>query len=61
MFPLFPLGQVVATPGALAALERAKQSVAFFLDRITGARSLGSVHNLHPHALACYDQRRSRP
>jgi hypothetical protein len=24
MFPLFPLGQVVATPGALAALERAK-------------------------------------
>jgi len=25
MFPLFPLGQIVATPGALAALERAKQ------------------------------------
>jgi hypothetical protein len=24
MFPLFPLGQIVATPGALAALERAK-------------------------------------
>jgi len=23
MFPLFPLGQIVATPGALAALERA--------------------------------------
>src|SRR5258708_8089110 len=26
MFPLFPLGQIVATPGALAALERAKQT-----------------------------------
>jgi hypothetical protein len=25
MFPLFPLGQIVATAGALAALERAKQ------------------------------------
>jgi len=25
MFPLFPLGQIVATPGALATLERAKQ------------------------------------
>jgi hypothetical protein len=25
MFPLFPLGQIVATPGTLAALERAKQ------------------------------------
>jgi hypothetical protein len=25
MFPLFPLGQIVATSGALAALERAKQ------------------------------------
>ena len=25
MFALFPLGQIVATPGALAALERAKQ------------------------------------
>jgi hypothetical protein len=25
MFPLFPLGQIVATPGAVAALERAKR------------------------------------
>jgi hypothetical protein len=25
MLALFPLGQIVATPGALAALERAKQ------------------------------------
>ncbi len=25
MFTLFPLGQIVATPGTLAALERAKQ------------------------------------
>jgi len=33
MVALFPLGQVVATPGALAALERAKQTVTFFLDR----------------------------
>jgi hypothetical protein len=33
MFPLFPLGQIVATPGALAALERAKQPLTCFLDR----------------------------
>ena len=26
MFSLFPLGQIVATPGALAALERAQQA-----------------------------------
>jgi hypothetical protein len=25
MLPLFPLGQIVATPGALAALEREQQ------------------------------------
>jgi hypothetical protein len=30
---LFPLGQVVATPGALRALERAEQSPIEFLDR----------------------------
>jgi hypothetical protein len=30
---LFPLGQIVATPGALAALERAKQPPACFLVR----------------------------
>ena len=33
MFPLFPLGQIVATPGALATLERAKQPVSSFLAR----------------------------
>ena len=29
--PLFPLGQIVATPGALAALEKAGQRVEEFL------------------------------
>ena len=29
----FPLGRVVATPGALAALEKAEQLPAVFLDR----------------------------
>ena len=33
MFPLFPLGQIVATPGALATLERAKQPPTSFLAR----------------------------
>jgi hypothetical protein len=33
MFALFPLGQVVATPGALAAIERAKQPASCFLAR----------------------------
>lgn len=33
MFSLFPLGQVVATPGALAALERAKRPASCFLAR----------------------------
>jgi hypothetical protein len=33
MFPLFPLGRIVATPGALAALERAKQPPACFVSR----------------------------
>jgi hypothetical protein len=33
MFALFPLGQIVATPGALAALERAKQPATCFLVR----------------------------
>ena len=37
MFALFRLGQVVATPGALAALERAKQPARYFLTRhVTG-------------------------
>ena len=31
--PKFSLGQIVATPGALRALEEAGQSPAFFLDR----------------------------
>ena len=30
---LFPLGQVVATPGALRALQKAEQLPAEFLDR----------------------------
>jgi hypothetical protein len=33
MLPLFPLGQIVATPGALAALERAQQPPTCFLAR----------------------------
>ena len=33
MLPLFPLGQIVATPGALAALERAQQPPTCFLVR----------------------------
>jgi hypothetical protein len=37
MFPLFPLGQIVVTPGALAALDRAKQPPTCFLTRhVTG-------------------------
>jgi hypothetical protein len=31
--PKFPLGQVVATPGALEAMEDSGQAPAFFLDR----------------------------
>jgi len=34
--PLFPLGQVVATPGALAALEKAGQTAQQFLSRHVG-------------------------
>jgi hypothetical protein len=35
--PLFDLGQVVATPGALAALEKAGQNAMDFLSRhVTG-------------------------
>jgi hypothetical protein len=33
MVALFPLGQIVATPGAVGALERAKQPPACFLAR----------------------------
>jgi hypothetical protein len=38
---LFPLGKIVATPGALAALERAKQPASCFLARhATGDRGI---------------------
>ncbi|MGD0899736.1 MAG: hypothetical protein ABR915_18035 [Thermoguttaceae bacterium] len=33
MKPKFPLGQIVATPGALQALQEAGQSPSFFLDK----------------------------
>jgi hypothetical protein len=33
MIAMFQLGRIVATPGALAALERANQSAALFLAR----------------------------
>ena len=36
MIAMFPLGRIVATPGALRALERAKQSAASFLARHAG-------------------------
>ena len=35
--PLFPLGQIAATPGAIAALEQANQTAGEFLNRhVTG-------------------------
>ena len=36
MIAMFPLGRIVATPGALGALERANQSTALFLARHAG-------------------------
>ena len=33
MKPKFKLGQIVGTPGALAALREAGQTASFFLDR----------------------------
>ena len=42
--PLFSLGQCVATPGALAALEEAGQTPADFLDR----HIHGDWGNIHP-------------
>jgi hypothetical protein len=48
MFPLFPLGQIVATPGALAALERAKQSPTCFLAR----HAIGDWGELEPTDVA---------
>ena len=37
MIAMFTLGRIVATPGALRALERANQSAAFFLTRHAAA------------------------
>ena len=48
MFSLFPLGQIVATPGALAALERAKQTPTCFLAR----HAIGDWGELEPTDMA---------
>src|SRR5713226_2723882 len=48
MFPLFPLGRIVATPGALAALERAKQPPACFVTR----HAIGDWGELEPTDVA---------
>jgi len=48
MSALFPLGQIVATPGALAALERAKQPPTCFLDR----HAIGDWGELDPTDVA---------
>jgi hypothetical protein len=48
MFPLFPLGRIVATPGALAALERAKQPAACFVSR----HAIGDWGELEPTDVA---------
>ena len=48
MFPLFPLGQIVAKPGALAALERAKQPPTRFLAR----HAIGDWGELEPTDVA---------
>jgi hypothetical protein len=48
MFPLFPLGRIVATPGALAALERAKQPPACFVSR----HAIGDWGELEPADVA---------
>lgn len=48
MFALFPLGQVVATPGALAALERTKQPASCFLAR----HATGDWGTLEPEDVA---------
>jgi hypothetical protein len=44
MSALFPLGQIVATPGALAALERAKQPPTCFLAR----HAIGGLGRIGP-------------
>jgi hypothetical protein len=48
MFSLFPLGQIVATPGALAALERANQPPTCFLAR----HAIGEWGELEPTDVA---------
>jgi len=48
MFPLFPLGQIVAAPGALAALERTKQPPICFLAR----HAIGDWGELDPSDVA---------
>jgi hypothetical protein len=48
MLPLFPLGRIVATPGALAALERAKQPPTSFLAR----HAIGDWGELEPSDVA---------
>src|SRR5260370_16343669 len=48
MSALFPLGQIVATPGALAALERAKQPPTCFLAR----HAIGDWGELEPSDVA---------
>ena len=42
--PLFPLGRIVATPGALDALTRANQYSHYFLDRHAGG-DWGEIEN----------------
>jgi hypothetical protein len=44
MFPLFPVGHIVATPRALAAIERAKQPPTCFLAR----HAIGDWGELEP-------------
>ena len=48
MSALFPLGQIVATPGALAALERAKQPLTCFVAR----HAIGDWGELDPTDVA---------
>jgi hypothetical protein len=48
MSELFPLGQIVATPGALAELERAKQPPTCFLAR----HAIGDWGELDPTDVA---------
>ncbi len=57
MFPLFPLGQIVATPGAQAALERSKQPLACFLAR----HAIGDCGELEPADVAETATRQRRP